>query len=170
MKSYACLLLLLSSVACAWQVDPQENLAKSLCPLWSENLYVRSLSACLDASAATRRSGTNLIVLQNSVLGDLEPVQILPSKIGAVNIEYLSTPAIKKRYETLGKPLHVMEIKPLTNSKDELIVDCTVYSVGLRRWKLLLGVSGGYLVHWHFDCAAREFVQGKVEDWKFRVD
>ena len=171
MKLLASVLLLLSSVACAsGQVSPQEKLAESLRPFWSTDLYVRSLSACVEASVAEHPGRNTVIVLQNGVLGDLEPVRALPSKIGATNIEYLTASDTKKRYKRLRKPFHVMAIQPAQNLRDTLIVDCALFRVGIRRWKLLLGVSGGYMGHWRYDCQSKQFVKFQVEPWYPRID
>ena len=169
MKLLASVLLLLSSVACAsGQVSPQEKLAESLRPFWSTDLYVRSLSACVEAKASEGLS-SNVIVLQNDVLGRLEPVVALPPSIGSVTIAYLTDKAVRERYRRLHQKFAVLEIKPMNNSRDELVVNCSVYSVGIRRRKLVLGVYGGYMVHWRY-IASQRFVRAQVERWYPRID
>jgi hypothetical protein len=161
-------LALISTVGASAQIHPTEGIQKALAALWSENLYVRSLSACVEAKDSGGLS-SNVIVLQNDVLGRLEPVVALPPSIGSATIEYLTSKAVMERYKRLRQKLGVLEIQPLNNSRDELVVNCSVYSVGMRRRKLVLGVSGGYMVHWRYDCQSKEFVRARVEPWYPRI-
>jgi hypothetical protein len=167
-----CLLLfsLSSILLTAGQSETQESTRKALLALRSESLYLRSLSACIEARALMSFAGDNTVVLQNSVLGDLEPVQLLPSKIGSANIEYLTAKAVAERYRRLGRGFAALEIKPIVNSRDALIVNCAEYAVGIRRRKIVLGVAGGYMVNWHFDCSTGEYAKVKVERWDLRID
>lgn len=164
-----CLLLLsLSSViSSSGQIDPQKA-SKDVLALWSENLYVRSLSEYVEARASKSATNDSIVVLQKDVPGDWLPV--FPSRIGSVTIEYLTSKAVMERYRRLHQKFAVLEIKPMNNSREELVVNCAVWSVGVRRRKLVLGVSGGYWVHWRYDCSSREFVRVRVEPWYPRID
>jgi len=101
-------------------------------------------------------------------MGDL-PVRALPSRIGSVAIEYLTFKAVMNRYRRVRHRFDVLEIKPISASisAGDLMVDCSVYSVSDTR---ALGVSGGYWIHWRYDCSVKEFVKAQVEPWRPRVD
>ncbi|HET9318697.1 MAG TPA: hypothetical protein VFO27_02940, partial [Bryobacteraceae bacterium] len=103
-------------------------------------------------------------------LSDVDSVKILPTNIGPTTIEYLDAKAVIERYRRLGRKFDVLEILPIRNVREVLIVNCAEYRVSMRRRKLVLGVAGGYMVHWRYDCAAAEFVNVKVEHWVPRVD
>jgi len=165
----SCLLLLSLSpaISTSGQIDPQ-TASKNVLAVWSENLYVRSLSEFVEARDSKGATPDSITVLQNDVLRDWFPV--FPSRIGSVTIEYLTDKAVRERYRRLHQKFAILEIKPMNNSRNELVVNCSVYSVGMRRRKLVLGVSGGYMVHWRYDCQSKEFVRAKVEPWYPRID
>ncbi len=168
--SFLLLITLSSVIPASGQNELSESTRKALLAHWSESLYARSLSACIEAKALADSSSDNVVVLQNSVFGGLEPVAAMPSKIGSANIEYLTDKAVKERYKRLRKKFVVLGIAPIQNSGDVLTVDCAVYRVGLHKRKLMLGVSGGYMVHWRFDCSTGEYTKVKVEHWRPRID
>jgi hypothetical protein len=162
-----CLLLtLLSTVSTSAQIDPQ-TASKGVIEVWSENLYVRSLSECVETQASKNPPSSSVIVLQSGVLGDSLPVRTLPSSIGRVTVEYLTGKAVMSRYRRVRQRFAILEIKPISLSHGDLVVNCWVYSVSNTK---AFGVSGGYMIHWHYDCAVKEFVKAQVEPWFWRVD
>jgi hypothetical protein len=106
------LLALISTVSVSGQVDPHTT-SKGVREVWSENLYVRSLSKCAEAQASETPTSNSVIVLKSGVLGDLFPVQMLPSRIGSFTIEYLTGEAVMKRYRRVRQRFPILEIKPL---------------------------------------------------------
>jgi len=159
-------LALISTISTSAQIDPQKA-SKGVLAVWSENLYVRSLSECVEASASKTPTSNSFIVLQNSVLGDSLPVRVLPSRIGSVGIEYMTGKAVTERYRRLRQKLVAWEIKPMDASRDGLVVNCSVYSVSNTK---AFGVFGGYMIHWRYDCSSKEFVKGQTEPWSPRFD
>jgi hypothetical protein len=159
-------LALVLTVSASGQVDPQ-TASKGVLEVWSENLYVRSLSECVVARASKGLIQDSAIVLQNGVLGDSLPVRVLPSRIGSVTIEYLTGKAVMSRYRRVRQRFDVLEIRPISISRGDLLVDCSVYSVTNTK---AFTVAGGYLIHWQYDCSTKEFVKAQVEPRFWRID
>jgi hypothetical protein len=101
-------------------------------------------------------------VLEAGVLRDSCLAKILPARIGSHTIECLNDKSIKERYKTSGKQLRIVEVSPIMNQGDLLMVDCTEYRVSFRHGNLLLHPSRGYRVEWRFDCAKAEYVNVRV--------
>jgi hypothetical protein len=152
------------------QIQAQESARKVPAGLRSESLYLRSLSASVEAKGLQGPNNNNFVVLENDVLQGMDSAKIFPTKIGSATIEYLDTKAIMDRFRRIGRKFAVLEVEPLRNVREVLIVNCAEYSVNIRRGKLVLGVAGGYMVHWRFDCSTREYVRVRVERWVQRID
>ena len=135
-----CLLLFsLSSILLAsGQIEAQESAGKVPAGLRSESLYLRSLSACVE-SKAEGPTNDNVIVLENTVLTDMDSFEIFPTKIGSATIEYLDTKTIMERYKRIGRKFAVLEIGPLRNAHEVLMVSCAEYRVSIRKRRLVLG-------------------------------
>jgi hypothetical protein len=134
------------------------------------SLYQLSLMAYVEAQAEHGSTGDNIVVMVNSILNDSHVVEIFPPKIGSATVEYLTSELMKKRRRRIGKDFPIVEILPMRNSHDLLVVGVAEYRVSVRHGKLLLGVFGGYEVSWRFDCFKNEYVKVKVEHWSLRVD
>jgi hypothetical protein len=104
------------------------------------------------------------------VLRDSDSVAILPAKMGSANIEYLDPKAIAVRYRRLAKELAILELLPIRNASDMLIVNCAEYKAAIRKRRLVLSVTGGYIVHWRLDCSTGEYATVNVERWFPRLD
>jgi hypothetical protein len=161
---------LISILIASGQIRAQESAKNVSTGLSSESLYQRSLSACVESKGLESPANNNLVVLENDVLRGMDSAKIFPTKIGSTTIEYLDTKAIMERYRRVGRKFAVLEVEPLRNVREVLIVNCAEYSVNIRRGKLVLGVGGGYMVHWRFDCSTGEYAKVKVERWTWRVD
>jgi hypothetical protein len=129
------------------------------------SLYQLSLSAYVEAKAEQGATRNGIVVIDNEVLHDLHVAESFPPKIGLSTIEYLTTESITKRYKKVGKGFPIVEILPMRDLHGFLIVGCAEYRVDVRHGKLVLGVFGGYEVHWRFDCSKNEFVKVKIEHW-----
>lgn len=134
------------------------------------SLYQLSLMAYVEAKANQGSTDNNIVVMDSSVVHDSHAVEIFPSKIGSATVEYLTSESIKKRHRRIGKDFPVVEILPMRNSHDLLVVGCAEHRVSVRHGKLVLGIFGGYEVSWRFDCSKNEYVKVKVERWSLRVD
>jgi hypothetical protein len=129
------------------------------------SLYQLSLMAYVEAKAEQGSTGNSIVVMVNSVLHDSHVVEIFPPKIGSATVEYLTAESMTERHRRIGKDFPMVEILPMRNSHDLLVVGCAEYRVTVRRGKLVLGVFGGYEVSWRFDCSKDEYVKVKVERW-----
>jgi hypothetical protein len=130
------------------------------------SLYVRSLTECVQAKQAEVRGGiTAITVVENEVLRDPNYFQPLPSKIGSVSLDFLSQRSLKLRFQRERRPIHVIEIKPIRNWRDELLIDCAEYRVSVRKGVLTFGVIGGNMIRWRFDSAVADYVKVNVEPW-----
>jgi|HubBroStandDraft_6_1064221.scaffolds.fasta_scaffold234921_3 hypothetical protein len=136
-------------------------------PVTKENvsLYQLSLMAYVEAKAEHGSTGDNIVVMVNSILNDSHVVEIFPPKIGSATVEYLTSESMKERHRRLGKDFPIVEILPMRNSHDLLVVGVAEYRVSVRHGKLILGVFGGYEVSWRFDCSKNEYVKVRVEGW-----
>jgi hypothetical protein len=130
-----------------------------------KSLYELSLAAYIEAKAQQGGSGNSTIVLSNCVLNDSHVIETFPTKIGQSTIEYLNEEAIIERFKKLGKEFTVVAILPMRNRDGLLRVGCAEYRAGVRHRKLVLGVFGGYDIHWRIDCSKNQYVKVKVEKW-----
>jgi hypothetical protein len=121
--------------------------------------------AYVEAKAEQASASNSVIVLANNVLHDSHVVEKLPSKIGSSTIEYLTAESIQERFRRIGKDFPIVEILPMRSQHGLLVVGCAEFRVSVRHRKLVLGVFGGYEVHWRFDCSKGEYVKIKVERW-----
>ena len=133
------------------------------------SLYQLSLMAYVEAKAE-QGSTDNIVVMVNSVLKDSHVVEIFPLKIGSATVEHLTAKSMTERHRKIGRDFPTIEILPIRNSHDLLVVGCAEYRVTVRHGKLVLGVFGGYEVSWRFDCSKNDYVKVKVERWTPRVD
>jgi hypothetical protein len=130
-----------------------------------KSLYELSLATYIEAKAQQSGPSNNTIVLAKSVLNDSHVIEMFPSKIGQSSIECLNEKAIVEKFKKLGKEITVVEILPMGNRDGLLRVGCTEYRASVRHPKLVLGVFGGYDIHWRIDCSKNEYVKVKVETW-----
>jgi hypothetical protein len=105
------------------------------------SLYIRSLKAYAKADREAQTGGT-LIVVKNIVVNDSAFFYPSPSRVDTIPVEYMDARALHAKYRDNGKAFRAVEIKPMINQNDELIVDCTKYLVTLRKSKVILGVIG----------------------------
>src|SRR5258708_35242820 len=103
------------------------------------SLYQLSLMAYVEAKAEQGSTGS-IVVMVNSVLHDSHVVEIFPPKIGSATVEYLTAEPMTERHRRIGKDFPMVEILPMRNSHDLLVVGCAEYRVTVRRGKLVLGV------------------------------
>ena len=129
------------------------------------SLYQLSLRAYVEAKAEQGGTADSIVVWDTDVLHDKYAVETFPQKIGSITIEYLTTKSIMERYKRLGKAFSIVEILPMRNYHDLLVVRCAEYSAGVRHGRLDLGVFGGYKVTWRFDSSKDEYVKINVERW-----
>jgi hypothetical protein len=101
----------------------------------------------------------SMVVWDTDVIHDRYAVETFPQKIGSFTIEYLTYEAIVERYKSTRKAFPIVEILPMRNYDDLLVVRWAEYSAGVRHGRLQLGVSGGYKVAWRFDSSKDEYVK-----------
>ena len=90
----------------------------------------------------------------------------MPSNVDTVRVEILGTELLKAKFKNTGKQFGAVEIKPMINSRDELIVDCAEFRVSLRKGRVNLDVIGGVRFHWRFDVAKGEYAVARIEPWR----
>jgi len=129
------------------------------------SLYQKSLRAYAEAKSEQGGIKDNLVVRANNVIQDVHVAENFPSKIGSLTIEYLTDNLLLERYRRIGKGFPIVEILPMRNSLGLLVVGCAEYRVEVRHGKLVLGVFGGYEIHWQFDCSKHEYVSVNVKRW-----
>src|SRR5579872_4132299 len=86
------------------------------------SLYIRSLTACVQAKQVASGESGEIIVLSNVIVNDPAYFYPPPSNVGSTRLEYLDTKALEKRFRQTGRPFRAIEIKPMVNSRALLIV------------------------------------------------
>jgi hypothetical protein len=132
------------------------------------SLYQRSLQAYLEAKAEKGSANEHVIVLDNSVWHNTIDTDAFPARISSYTIECLGSKSIRDRYRKVGE-FGIVEVLPVTNRDDLLIVTCAEYRVSVRHGKLILGVYGGYRVEYRFDCSKGQYVKAGVEPYLPRM-
>ncbi len=131
----------------------------------SESLYARSLAACVENKQGRAGPLSVVSVLDNAVTQDPALLFPRPSHVGSVRLEFLDYESLKRRFRQTGREFPVIEIKPMRDSRDVLLVDCADYRVTVRKRRVVLGVAGGTSIHWRFDARAGDYEKIKVEPW-----
>jgi hypothetical protein len=130
------------------------------------NLYIRSLDACVQAKQEVVGDLNAVFVVKNLIVGDPTFFYPIPSEVGTLRLEYLDTPSLLKNFRQAGKPFPAIEVKPMINRDDTLIVDCADYRVSVSKGRAVLSVMGGTRIHWRFDAAKRDYSMTKAERWR----
>jgi hypothetical protein len=132
----------------------------------NSSLYTRSLVAYVQAKQEQVRSRHAVVVIENIVVDDPTFVYPLPSKVGSVRVEILSAELLKAKFKETGKQFDAVEIKPMINSRDELIVDCAEFRVSVKKRRVNLIVVGGLRFHWRFDVTKGDYAVVRIEPWR----
>jgi hypothetical protein len=130
------------------------------------SLYIRSLDACVQAKQEVDGNLSAVLVVKNVIVGDPTFFYPVPSEVGTTRLEYLDTPSILKKFRQAGKPFSAIEVKPMINRDDTLIVDCADYQVSVSKGRPVLSVIGGTRIHWRFDAANRDYSMTRAERWR----
>ena len=133
------------------------------------SLYLRSLTAYAQAGRPTVQDSGVLVVVKNNVVDDPALFYPLPTNVGSIRVEFVDDNALRARYRENKKAFWAIEIKPMVNRANELIVDCQEYRAAVRRGKVTLSVMGGVRIHWRFDSQIGDYVLTRVEPWKFQM-
>jgi hypothetical protein len=130
------------------------------------SLYIRSLAACVQSKQEVVGNLDAVFVVKNDIVGN--PTFFYPdlAEVGAIRLEYLDTPSLLKKFRQTGKPFPAVEVKPMINRDENLIVDCADYRVSVRKGRAVLSVMGGTRIHWRFDASMRDYVMTKAERWR----
>jgi hypothetical protein len=87
----------------------------------------------------------------------------LPTQHGEYSVEYLDNSKLRARRNSLGKDFPSLKVFPLRNHGADLTIQVTVYWVGLKKGKLMFGLSDWSDVTFHYDCETKEFVVAAVK-------
>jgi hypothetical protein len=130
------------------------------------SLYIRSLSACVQAKREGVGNLEAVFVVKNIIVSD--PSMFYPSlsEVGTIRLEYLDTPSLLKKFRQTGKPFPAIEVMPMINRDGSLIVGCADYRVSVRKGKAALSVMGGTRIQWRFDASTRDYVMTNAEPWR----
>lgn len=131
----------------------------------SADLYIRSLSACIEAKLEEFPKLDTMAVIENLVLRDPNVIVPLPPTLAGVRLEYLNEEAVARRLRASRKEYAAIEIKPMRNRGDELIIDCAEYSIRMKKGLPIYGILGGVLIRWRFDSSSHDYVKVAIEPW-----
>jgi hypothetical protein len=150
-------------------------------PQQPENLYVRSLGACLEKELEAYSKFSEIDFENILVVGDYKLTHDLPAKIGKFNLEYLYGVQLIEKFKTLTKTRYkargaipVIEIFPLRDKDSKLLFGYSNFwfrhseKGGFFSKKKILNsfsLEGGCRVEIGFDSSQKKFVIEKVELW-----
>jgi hypothetical protein len=136
---------------------------KSL-PSIENNLYVKSLFACLDASAKAYSNQTNsrhdyfnVIVEQDNLI-----TREFPNQLGAYRIEYLDNQALVDRYKAKKASFPIIVIRPMKNEGAKLVISFADYFFSYGKKSRIYELEGGCAVELRYDCTKQEYLIEKV--------
>jgi hypothetical protein len=142
-------------------------LAQKPAPSVENNLYVKSLFACLDEKAKAYSSQTNsrhdyynVIVQQDDII-----TKNFPNQLGAYRIEYLDDQALVNRYKAKKAEFPIIVIRPIENDGTKLVIRFTDYFFSYGKKSLNYGLEGGCNVILSYDCSKQEYVIEQVDLW-----
>ena len=128
--------------------------------------YIRSLAACVQSKQQVVGHLDAVFVVKNDIVGD--PTFFFPvlAEVGATRLEYLDAPSLLKKFGRAGTPFPAIEVKPMINRDEGLIVDCADYRISVRKGRAALSVMGGTRIHWRFDASMGDYVMTNTERWR----
>jgi hypothetical protein len=112
----------------------------------------------IDDSYSGIRTDYHHIVVQEA-----DTTYKLPTRQGDYSVEYLNDGNLRARRESLGKDFASLKVFPLRNHGADLTMQVTVYWVGLKKGKLMFGLSDWADVTFRYDCEKKEFVVADVK-------
>jgi len=94
---------------------------------------------------------------------DPEITNDLPSQFGDHQVEFLDEQELIGRYKTLHKEFPVLVMGSLHNSGPRLKIQVSVYWVGLRKNRLILGFSDWSVVEFQYDCQKQAYTISDIK-------
>jgi hypothetical protein len=133
-------------------------------PSAENNLYVKSLFACLDARAKAYSNQTNsrhdffnVIVEQDDLI-----TREFPNQLGAYRIEYLDAQALVDRYKAKKASFPIIVTRPMKNEEAKLAIGFAAYFFSYGKKSRIYELEGGCDVELRYDCAKQDYVIEKV--------
>lgn len=132
----------------------------------AENVYYRALVAVLTARAQDARyANANDPLLHVIILEDHQLNAGFPSRVGDVEIEYLTMDDLRARYRSLKREFPIFIMRPLSNEGHRLVIGFTRHWFSASKRTNKLALEGGYTVVIGFDCAKKEFLVESAKLW-----
>ncbi|HEX7330991.1 MAG TPA: hypothetical protein VF290_05800 [Pyrinomonadaceae bacterium] len=132
----------------------------------AENVYYRALVAVLAARAQDAKYASANDPLQHVII--LKDHQIntgFPSRVGEVEIEYLTMDELRARYRSLKREFPIFIMRAMSNDGHRLVISFTRHWVTAAKRTNELSLEGGYTVVIGFDCVRKELVVESAKLW-----
>lgn len=131
-----------------------------------QSLYYRALVAALAARAQdTKYAAGNDPLYQVIIAKDDQLNAGFPTRIGNIQIEYLTSDDLRARHRSLKRTIPVFVMRPMVNEGDRLVLDFTRYWFGATRRTNTFSLEGGYRVVFGYDCSQKTFVVESTKLW-----
>ena len=132
----------------------------------AENVYYRALVAVLTARAQDAKYASANDPRQHVII--LKDHQInagFPSRVGDVEVEYLTMEDLRTRYRALKREFPIFIMRPMSNEGHRLVIGFTHHWFSSTKRTNELSLEGGYTVAIGFDCVRKELVVESAKLW-----
>lgn len=131
-----------------------------------QSLYYRALVSALaarthDFKFADAKDPLHQVIIQK----DDQLNAGFPSRIGDVEIEYLTADELRGRYRSLKRTFPIFVMRPIANEDDRIVVSFTRYWFSATKKTNAFALEGGYRVVLRYDCSQKEFVVESAKLW-----
>ena len=131
-----------------------------------EGLYYRALVAAIAARAQDAKYASANDPRRHVIIVKDDHLNIeFPSRVGDVQIEYLTADDLRARHRLLKHTVPVFVMRPMVNEGDRLIVSFIRYWFSATNKTNNFAVEGGYRVVLQYDCSQKNFVVESAKLW-----
>lgn len=131
-----------------------------------QSLYYRALVSALSARKVDSRFSAATDPLDQVIIQKDDQLNAgFPSRIGDVEIEYLTVDELRGRYESLKRSFPIFVMRPIANKDDRIVVGFTRYWFSATKKTNAFALEGGYRVELRYDCSQKQFVVEGAKLW-----
>jgi hypothetical protein len=131
-----------------------------------ENVYYRALVAVLSARAQDAKYAPgNDPLHQVIIMRDIQLNIGFPSRVGDVNIEYVTEDDLRAWHRSLKHEIPIFVMRPISNEGNRLVIGFTRHWFSSTKKTNAMGLEGGYRVVMAYDCARKEYVVESAKLW-----
>ena len=131
-----------------------------------QSLYYRALVSALAARTQDSKFADANDPLRHVIIQKDDQLNAgFPSRIGDVEIEYLTLDELRVRYASLKRPFPIFVMRPIANEDDRIVVSFTRYWFSATKKTNAFALEGGYRVLVRYDCSQKRFVVESAKLW-----